>query len=164
MRFANHGALLLALLALGLSGGCAPSQPLSEPRPADAGSSSEAPPAEARDLAPPAELDNQANPDPVAPSPAAALAPALEIPEFRTGQGRGYAQTTWATVHADSSNSDWVPLVTSPQVEQQWHVLEGAAIWTAPSVAPDGTLYSTTGRGSDTAHLHAISASGEILW
>jgi outer membrane protein assembly factor BamB len=164
MRFANHGALLLALVALGLTGGCAPSQPLSEPRPADAGSPSEAPPAETRDLGPPAELANQANPEPVAPSPAAVLAPPLEIPEFRTGQGRGYAQTTWATVHADSSNSDWVPLVTSPQLEQQWHVLEGAAIWTAPSVAPDGTLYSTTGRGSDTAHLHAISASGEILW
>ncbi len=95
-----------------------------------------------------------------------ALAPAtgLEVPGFRMGQGQGYAQTTWATVHADSSNSDWVPLVTSPELEQQWRVLEGAAIWTAPSVAADGTLYSTTGRGRGTAHLHAVSPEGEILW
>ncbi len=91
-------------------------------------------------------------------------ASSVEVPSFRMHQGESYAQTTWATVHADSSNSDWVPLVTSPELEQQWRVLEGAAIWTAPSVSADGTLYSTTGRGRDTAHLHAISPEGEILW
>ncbi|MCP5043484.1 MAG: hypothetical protein GY944_20850, partial [bacterium] len=91
-------------------------------------------------------------------------ASSVEVPSFRMHQGESYAQTTWATVHADSSNSDWVPLVTSPELEQQWRVLEGAAIWTAPSVSADGTLYSTTGRGRDTAHLHAISPAGEILW
>ncbi|MBW2418698.1 MAG: PQQ-like beta-propeller repeat protein [Deltaproteobacteria bacterium] len=96
--------------------------------------------------------------------PAVTPAAPLEIPGFRTGQGQSYAQTTWATVHADSSNSDWVPLVTSPKLEQQWRVLEGAAIWTAPSVAIDGTLYSTTGRGRGSSHLHAISPEGEILW
>lgn len=100
----------------------------------------------------------------VALAPAVATGAPLEVPAFRTGHGDGYAQTTWATVHADSSNSDWVPLVTSPQVEEQWRALEGAAIWTAPSVGADGTLYSTTGRGRGTAHLHALSASGELLW
>jgi outer membrane protein assembly factor BamB len=83
-------------------------------------------------------------------------------PSFSNGPG--YASTTWATVHADSRNSDYVPLRVSPELREAWRALEGAGIWTAPSVAPDGTLFSTTGRGLARAHLHALSPKGEILW
>ena len=76
----------------------------------------------------------------------------------------GYAQTTWATVHGDSSNSDEVLLDVPLELEPAWHILQGAGIWTAPSVAPDGTLYSTTGRGLGFSSLHAINPDGSIRW
>ncbi|MEM9257040.1 MAG: PQQ-binding-like beta-propeller repeat protein [Pseudomonadota bacterium] len=76
----------------------------------------------------------------------------------------GYMDTTWATVHGDSSNSDYVPLQSSIELEFQWRILEGAGIWTAPSVARDGTLYSTTGRGRGYSSLHAINPDGSIRW
>ncbi len=89
---------------------------------------------------------------------------AAEDGTSRFSNGPGYASTTWATVHADSRNSDYVPLRVSPQLREAWRALEGAGIWTAPSVASDGTLFSTTGRGLGTAHLHALSPAGDILW
>ncbi len=76
----------------------------------------------------------------------------------------GYMNTTWATVHGDSSSSDLVPLQASLERELQWHVLKGAGIWTAPSVASDGTLYSTTGRGKGFSSLHAINPDGSMKW
>jgi len=76
----------------------------------------------------------------------------------------GYAQTTWAAVHGDSSNSDEVHLEVPLALEQEWHILQGAGIWTAPSVAPDGTLYSTTGRGRGYSSLHAINPDGSLRW
>ena len=76
----------------------------------------------------------------------------------------GYMDTTWAAVHGDSSNSDEV-LVTVPlELERDWHILQGAGIWTAPAVATDGTLYSTTGRGKGFSSLHAINPDGSIKW
>lgn len=78
--------------------------------------------------------------------------------------GDGYMNTTWATVHGDSSNSDVVPLKASLALEPQWHILQGAGIWTAPAVAIDGTLYSTTGRGRGYSSLHAINPDGSIKW
>lgn len=85
-------------------------------------------------------------------------------PSLESIHAPGYARTTWAAVHGDSSNSDYVPLATTAPVKERWHVLEGAAIWTAPSVAPDGTIYTATGRGPGFRHLHAIDPSGRILW
>jgi outer membrane protein assembly factor BamB len=82
----------------------------------------------------------------------------------RLDRGPGYARTTWATVHGDSRNSDYVPLETPLELREAWRILEGAAIWTAPSVAADGTLYVSSGRGRGTSHLHAISPAGQFLW
>ena len=79
-------------------------------------------------------------------------------------RGPGYATSTWATLHGDSSNSDSVPLVTSTDLEYQWRVLPSAGIVVAPVVAHDGTLFVTTGRGAGTSHLHAISPSGALVW
>ena len=79
-------------------------------------------------------------------------------------QAPGYMQSSWSTVHGDSSNSDHVPLAMTSNVRQRWHVLKGAGIWTLPVVAVDGTVYVATGEGPGHSHLHAISPEGEILW
>jgi len=76
----------------------------------------------------------------------------------------GYQQTTWATVHGTSKNDDYVPLAMTTRLEPRWHVLQGAGIWTAPSVASDGTIYTTTGQGKGTSHLHAFTPDGKLLW
>ena len=79
-------------------------------------------------------------------------------------QAQGYLHSSWSTVHADSSNSDHVPLAMTANVSQRWHVLKGAGIWTPPVVGMDGTVYAVTGEGPGHSHLHAISPEGEILW
>jgi outer membrane protein assembly factor BamB len=79
-------------------------------------------------------------------------------------QGQGYLRSSWSTVHADSSNSDHVPLAMTANVSQRWHLLKGAGIWVLPVVAIDGTVYAVTGEGPGHSHLHAISPEGEILW
>jgi outer membrane protein assembly factor BamB len=79
-------------------------------------------------------------------------------------RGPGYATSTWATLHGDSSNSDSVPLVTSTDLVREWRALRGAGIVVAPVVDTDGTLFVTTGRGQGTSHLHALTPSGGILW
>jgi outer membrane protein assembly factor BamB len=79
-------------------------------------------------------------------------------------RGPGYAASPWATVHADSRNSDYVPIETPIALEQAWRALEGAGVWTAPSVGLDGTLFVTTGRGDGHSHLHAIAPDGSLRW
>ena len=78
--------------------------------------------------------------------------------------GEGYLQSSWSTVHTDSSNSDHVPLAMTANVTQRWHLLKGAGIWTPPVVALDGTVYAVTGEGPGHSHLHAISPEGEVVW
>lgn len=90
----------------------------------------------------------------------AADAAAFENPR----QGEGYLHSSWSTVHADSSNSDHVPLAMTTKLRQRWHLLKGAGIWTPPVVAEDGTVYAVTGKGPGHSHLHAISPDGKILW
>ena len=96
---------------------------------------------------------------------ALAVAEALAEPDFsEPSRGPGYGATPWATVHGDSRNSDYVPIETPIALEQAWHVLEGTASWTAPSIGLDGTIYITTGRGAGTSHLHAIQPDGTTAW
>lgn len=90
----------------------------------------------------------------------AAHAAAFENPR----QGEGYLHSSWSTVHADSSNSDHVPLAMTAKVRQRWHLLKGAGIWTPPVVAEDGTVYAVTGEGTGHSHLHAISPEGRFVW
>lgn len=92
------------------------------------------------------------------------LLPSLAQAEPPFANGPGYARTTWAAVHGDSRNSDYVPVRLPTTMKPTWHVLEGSGSWTAPSVAPDGRLFVTTGRGRGTSHLHAISPEGAIVW
>jgi len=79
-------------------------------------------------------------------------------------RGPGYAHTTWATLHADSANTDYAPFATATRVVSKWRALEGAGIVVAPVVGSDGRLFVTTGRGADFASLHALSPEGEIVW
>jgi len=90
----------------------------------------------------------------------AAEASAFENPR----QAGGYLQSTWSTVHGDSSNSDHVPLAMTANVRQHWHLLKGAGIWTPPAVDENGTVFAVTGEGPGHSHLHAISPDGQILW
>ena len=83
---------------------------------------------------------------------------------FAARSAVGYAHTSWATLHGDSRNSDFVPLAVSTKLQPQWLALKNTASWAAPSIAADGTLYVTTGGGKGESHLHALSRSGEVLW
>ena len=84
------------------------------------------------------------------------------------GQTPFYAQTSWASTHRDSSNSDFVPFVApdlDPNVDQtRWTALDGAVTLLAPAIGPEGNRYVTTGRGPGTSHLHAFDADGNLLW
>lgn len=88
---------------------------------------------------------------------------AREAP-LASDRGPGYARTTWATLHADSSNSDFAPFATATDVVPRWRALEGAGIVVAPVVASDGRLFVTTGRGAGQASLHALSPDGDVVW
>jgi len=92
------------------------------------------------------------------------LAAGAEEEFFNPAHAPGYAQTPWATVHADSSNSDYVPIETSLDLVQSFHVLEGAALWTPPTLGLEGQIYIASGRGPGTSHLHAFSREGALLW
>ncbi len=76
----------------------------------------------------------------------------------------GYQQTTWAAIHGNSGNSDYVPLAMNSTVQQRWHILRGAGLWSPPAVSQDGTVFVTSGRGAGWSHLHAVSPDGKILW
>ncbi|MGI9591928.1 MAG: PQQ-binding-like beta-propeller repeat protein, partial [Myxococcota bacterium] len=80
------------------------------------------------------------------------------------GTGRHYANSAWATVHRDSSNSDYVPLSPGADVEVAWTALDGAALFVGPVFGPEGQLYVSSGRGAGTSHLHAFARDGGLLW
>ncbi len=96
-----------------------------------------------------------------------ALCLGLSVDIGRAGDGSlspFTAQSSWPTIHRDSSNSDFVPFV-EPEVNRvKWSALDGAAILLAPTVGPEGHLYVTTGQGPGTSHLHAFDRDGNLLW
>jgi len=75
-----------------------------------------------------------------------------------------YGQAPWASVHRDSRNSDYSPLVTSTKLKTSWSVLDGAALINPGVIDSKGTHYVTSGRGPGFSHLHAIDANGNLLW
>lgn len=83
---------------------------------------------------------------------------------FIANHGKDYAETAWSAVHADCRNSDYVPIVTSSNVEVKWHVLEGAVFFAPPTVGPEGNVYVLSGRGAGTSALHAFDRDGNPLW
>jgi outer membrane protein assembly factor BamB len=75
-----------------------------------------------------------------------------------------YGQAPWASVHRDSRNSDYSPLVTSTKIKTSWSVLDGAALINPGVIDSNGNHYVTSGRGPGFSHLHAIDANGNLLW
>ncbi|HIE30666.1 TPA: hypothetical protein EYP66_25695 [Candidatus Poribacteria bacterium] len=75
-----------------------------------------------------------------------------------------YAQTSWPTIHRDSRNSDFVPIVAPVLAEEKWTALDGAAVLTAVTIGPEGNLYVTTGKGIGYSNLHAFDQDGNYLW
>ena len=75
-----------------------------------------------------------------------------------------YAQTLWPTGHRDASNTDYVPMVLGTPVAVEHTALHGHPIFWPPAIAPDGTLYVTTGKGPGESHLFALDAQGKIKW
>ncbi len=75
-----------------------------------------------------------------------------------------YAQSSWPSVHRDSRNSDDAPYAVSRFNEVKWTALDGASLFGAPSIGPEGNLYATTGQGPGTSHLHAFDRDGNLLW
>ena len=80
------------------------------------------------------------------------------------GQTPFYAQTSWASVHRDSRNSDFAPFVAPTANQTRYAALEGAVTLLAPSIGPEGNSYVTTGGGPGTSHLHAFDDAGNLLW
>jgi outer membrane protein assembly factor BamB len=75
-----------------------------------------------------------------------------------------YGQSAWPTIHRDSRNSDFVPFVSPMAPRVQWTALDGAAVFVAPTIGPEGHLYATTGQGPGASHLHAFDHAGRLLW
>ena len=80
------------------------------------------------------------------------------------GLPRFYGQVPWASVHRDSRNSDFLPMVTLPQQRVSWSVLDGAALINPGVIDAKGHHYMTTGRGPGYSHLHAFDQDGRLLW
>lgn len=76
-----------------------------------------------------------------------------------------YSEGGWATLHRSGANRRFAGDVPLFDRYQRWQALEGAAVLTAPTLAPDGqSFYVTTGQGRDAPNLHAFSIEGEPLW
>lgn len=75
-----------------------------------------------------------------------------------------YGQSAWPTIHRDNRNSDFVPFVSPTTPRVKWTALDGAAVFIAPTIGPEGHLYATTGQGSGASHLHAFDRAGHLLW
>jgi outer membrane protein assembly factor BamB len=81
----------------------------------------------------------------------------MDMPHF-------YGQVPWASVHRDSRNSDFIPLVTLPNLRTSWSVLDGAALINPGVIDANGHHFMTTGRGHGFSHLHAFDQDGKLLW
>ncbi|MEM9176006.1 MAG: hypothetical protein AAGC67_12295, partial [Myxococcota bacterium] len=95
-----------------------------------------------------------------------AAAPGLA--EHETGApaiGGVYAAGGWSTLHRSPANRKFVPHAALDTARVNRHLLEGAAVLTAPTFTPDGnTFFVTTGRGPGASNLHAFDRDGQALW
>ncbi len=78
--------------------------------------------------------------------------------------GPAYADSSWPTLHGDSRNSDYAPMLVAPRMRLAWESLDGAAIWVGPTIGPEGNLYVSTGQGQGHSNLRALDSQGNLLW
>ncbi|MCR9092693.1 MAG: PQQ-binding-like beta-propeller repeat protein [bacterium] len=79
--------------------------------------------------------------------------------------GGVYAEGGWSTLHRSPANRKFVPSAPLRIARTDRHLLEGAAILTAPTFTPDGeTFFVTTGQGEGASNLHAFDREGTPLW
>jgi len=79
--------------------------------------------------------------------------------------GGVYAEGGWSTLHRSPANRKFVPRADLYVQRTDRHLLEGAAILTAPTFTPDGrTFFVTTGQAAGASNLHAFDRDGEALW
>lgn len=79
--------------------------------------------------------------------------------------GGVYAEGGWSTLHRSPANRKFVPEADLRGDRVDRHLLEGAAILTAPTFTPDGgAFFVTTGQGVGASNLHAFDREGESLW
>ena len=74
-----------------------------------------------------------------------------------------YGQTSWASIHRDSRNSDFSPFVAPVEAEVKWTALEGSTALASVTLGPEGNLYVTTGKETGN-NLHAFDRDGNHLW
>ena len=77
---------------------------------------------------------------------------------------RYYGQVPWASVHRDSRNSDFSPLVTSATLSKHVRVLDGAALINPGVIDIHGKHFVTSARGAGFSHLHVFDRNGRLLW
>ena len=77
---------------------------------------------------------------------------------------RYYGQVPWASVHRDSRNSDFSPVLTSENLVKSASVLDGAALINPGVIDIHGNHFVTSARGAGFSHLHAFDGNGRLLW
>ena len=82
---------------------------------------------------------------------------AFDVPQY-------YGQVPWASVHRDSRNSDYSPLITSENLVESVSVLDGAALINPGVIDKHGNHFVTSARGAGFSHLHAFDKNGRLLW
>ena len=80
--------------------------------------------------------------------------------------GGVYSDGGWSTLHRSPANRKFVPeaeLKRGRRANQ--HLLEGAAVLTAPTWTPDGEVFFvTTGQARGASNLHAFVRAGRRVW
>ena len=82
---------------------------------------------------------------------------AYDLPQY-------YGQVPWASVHRDSRNSDFSPLLTSENLVKSASVLDGAALINPGVIDKHGNHFVTSARGTGFSHLHVFDRNGRLLW
>ncbi|MEQ8262899.1 PQQ-binding-like beta-propeller repeat protein [Pseudohaliea sp.] len=80
------------------------------------------------------------------------------------GADHPWHSVPWNSIHGDSHNADAPPYPTAARYSLSRRSLTGSAVLFGPSLDGDGRLFSCSGRGEGSPHLHCLNADGATLW